>query len=400
MTIEEFDNSLKNDVNMLNIIDSIFKYKRDMKLINYIQNQRLNKLKELNDVKDPEYSKQELRKLRELLLKSATEDFLEKIDKDFDKLDVLESYYKTDIKSILKNFKNLDLTKFHQNEMLKAKKTHEMNINKLLYMYISNYIFSRNETHDLFSLINNYLIANSVQTKIQQYLDEVKQQKIKKKEVDKQKLEKKEVDKQKLEKKEVKKQKLEIDISKVEIFQTLEKHLLYVYTEFYKLYKIEINENTILTQMSECLTSTKSILFITINEKAEDSNFVYTALCVTKDEFLAFITKKENKYPCNYDDPITYISIPIGPPQKKIQTDPKTETQTDPKTETQTNSDVYISYLSAIMIYKQNSKSIFYLLRKKDSPDITNVNTYCDIKDNIPIMYIATCAGNECEKRV
>jgi hypothetical protein len=134
-------------------------------------------------------------------------------------------------------------------------------------------------------------------------------------------------------------------------------------------------------------------LFITINEKAEDSNFVYTALCVTKDEFLTFITKKENKYPCNYDDPITYISMPLGPPQSGTQSGTQSETQSG----TQLGSPVYISYLSAIMIYKQNSKSIFYLLRKKDSPDITNVNTYCDIKDNIPIMYIATCAG-ECNK--
>jgi len=369
-TIDEFDNKLPADLKMLNIIDSIFKYKRDMKLINDIQNQRLKKLEQLKDPKDPnhpKYPKQELRKLRELLLKSATEDFLEKIDKDFEKLDVIESYYKTDIKSILKDFKNLDLKKFHENEMSKAKKTHEMKINKLLYMYISNYILSREDTSDLFSLINTYLSADSVKTTIKELL--------KKKELEKQNLEK---------------QNLEIVISMFEIFQTLEKHILYVYTEFYKLYKIEVNENKILLNVSRCLSNINSILFIT-TKKENNGDFVYTTLCVTKKEFLEFITNKEKiKHSCNYDDPITYISMPIGPPQNNTL---------GTQTKAQINSDVYIPYLSAIMICKQNTKSIFYLLRKKDTPDITNVNSYCDIKDNIPIMYIATCAGDNCDKK-
>ena len=354
-SIDEFDNSLARDVNMLNIIDDILKYKKDVKLLNGEQNERLHKLNSKDHDK--------VREVQQFLLDSATADFIEKIDinKDFD----VKGYYKTNIKTIIKHFENLNgyIKKFHNDEMLKLKKVHQLKINKLLYMYISKYIlYKTEEIHDLSSQIKSYLSANSVKDKIQKYLT----------------------------------QKKENEISMIEIFKTLEKHIIYIYAEFYKIYEIGINETEILqNQISSCLSLRDTILFITINEKEKDGNFVYTALCITKNEFLTFITNEKNiKYPCNYDDPITYISMPIGPPQKNIQTDPQTETQI----ETQINSNVYISYLSAIMIYKQNTKSIFYLLRKKDTPDITNINSYCDIKDNIPIMYVASCAGDKCSK--
>jgi hypothetical protein len=80
------------------------------------------------------------------------------------------------------------------------------------------------------------------------------------------------------------------------------------------------------------------------------------------------------KYPCKYNDPVTYISVPLGPK----------------------NSNIFIPYLSAIMIYKQTSKSIFYLLHNKE---YTDVQTYCD-DINIPIMHIATCAGDNCYRNI
>lgn len=362
ISINDFDESLVNDVNMLNIIDAILIYKKDIKVLT---SKQIELLEKLNSKDGDKLSK--LRQVQQYLLDAATQDFMEKIDKnkDFD----VKGYYKTNIKTIIKHFENLNgyIKKFYNDAMLKLKNDHELNINKLLYMYISKYILSNTEQiHDLYSQIESYLkndSVKSVKNKIQTYLNTKK----------------------------------ELEISMIEIFKTLEKHIIYIYAEFYKIYEIGINENEIFkTQISSCLSSNDSILFITINEKAKDGNFVYTALCITKNQFLTFIRNQKNiKYPCNYDDPITYISMPIGPPQKKIQTDPKTSNQT----ETQTNSDVYISYLTAIMIYKQNTKFIFYLLRKKDSPDITNVNSYCDIQDNIPIMYIATCAGGNCKTK-
>ena len=398
-SIDKFNESLGTDsVNMFSIIESILKYKTDIKVLEDIQKTQLEILRSSSN-------QNEKKLIQKLLLDSANQDFLflkEKIDTNFTsendketRMKYLTKKHEIDIKSIVADFKNLNtinqdgyIKKFHNDETLKTKKAHKVNINNLLYMYISNYIlYNQEEIHDLFARINTYLTSDSLKKEIKSYLSEKK----------------------------------EITITMTEILKTLEKHIKYIYSKFYDIYEIEIKEPVILqNQLTECLKEQNSILFITINEKINEktkNELVYTGLCVTKDQLLTFI--QNIKYPCNYDDPVTYVSMPIGTPQKQSQNESQNESQNGLQKKSQNGLQeesqnglqeesqnglqigypVYISYLSAIMIYRQNTKHIFYLLRKKESPDITSVNKYCDIKDNIPIMYVATCAGDKCYKK-
>lgn len=363
-SINDFDKTLdKDSVNMNNILDAIINYKKDK------TNMRLAQRKQLEFLQNAKTTNnlQEINEIKTFLFESANKKYNKQIaeipkniDQDIKRIHMynLKKKFKTDSQSIMKEFKDFGYIKnFHADELLELKELHELKINSIIYMYITNYIFNEQDpirSSDLFIRINYYLSSKLLNIQIQEKLknDPTNTNSI------------------------------------IDVLQTLDKHMKYILLTFYRIYEIGINEVSILPEGKKCLDNmckisklndsfleTDTILFITINKPKTDGNIAYNVLCVKRDEFLRFIQMQDTKkYPCKYNDPVTYISVPLGPK----------------------NSNIFIPYLSAIMIYKQTSKSIFYLLHNKE---YTDVQTYCD-DINIPVMHIATCAGDNCYRNI
>ena len=356
-SISEFDESLgQSSVNMNNVLEAIINCKKDIQKYKQKHMEQLQFLKSAIDSNNLE----EINNFNSLLIKLASDKYnkeVAKIPKTIDQdlrniyMYTLKKQFKIDSQSIMKDFKDFGyIKKFHKDEMLQLKEFNESKINNIIYMYITNYIYYEPEyltDSELFTKINEYLHSKVLETKIKLKLES-------------------ETDKT-------------IKISNIEILQSLNKHIKYIFFTFYKIHEIGINEIDILPTgekclndmckiSSECLVKKDTILFIGINTPNKDDKIVYNALCVTRQDFLRFITDETNKkYPCSYNDPVTYISVPLGLNRAPI----------------------FISYLSAVMIYKQNNKSIFYLLHQEDN------EAYCD---TTPIMYAAICSGDNCRK--
>ena len=366
-SINDFDKKLdKDSVNMNNILDTIINYKKDktnMRLAHSKQLEFLQNAKTTNNL-------QEINEIKTFLFESANKKYNKQVakipknmDQDIKRIHMynLKKKFKTDNQSIMKEFKDFGYIKsFHADEMLELKELHELKINSIIYMYITNYIFNEQDpirSSDLFIRINYYLSSKLLNIKIQEKVNNDPTNKI----------------------------------SNIEVLQTLEKHMKYILLTFYRIYEIGINEISILPEGKKCLDNickisklndsfleTDTILFITINKPNTTGNILYNVSCVKREDFLKFIQNQDTKkYPCKYNDPVTYISVPLG--NKK--------------------SSVFIPYLSAIMIYKQTSKSIFYLLHNQHNEEYTDVKTYCD-DANVPVMHIATCAVDNCYKNL
>ena len=177
------------------------------------------------------------------------------------------------------------------------------------------------------------------------------------------------------------------DEYKNSLYEVIEKGFKECLNEYYKVKKIKINEIRILTcknkkecadvmnvldepTISDCLKQTNNLLFVTI-QKSGINKFEYHSVCYEKNIIKTEIIKREEKLDCFTNDPVTYIKLPIGP----------------------SGINVYISYLSALMILQSDIR-IFYLMRINDSYKPIYCNN--DDKNSIPVYYVAECEGKKC----